>query len=234
MVINLSSHMRVVVFGATGMIGQGVLYECLADAGVEQVLSIGRSGPGKQDAKLTELVLPDLTDYSGVAERLGGYDACFFCLGVSSAGMSEASYRRITVDIAVAAAKALLAKSPQMTFIFVSGAGSDSTGKSRTMWARLKGEAENAILALPFKGKYVFRPAMVRPERGIRSRTAAYNVVYAVVKPIVPLIQAAFPRSVTTTTRVGQAMLQVARHGFDKAVLENEDINAAAAAAAHR
>jgi uncharacterized protein YbjT (DUF2867 family) len=221
--------MRVILFGATGMIGQGVLYECLDDAGVDHVLAVGRGSPGKDAPKLEALVLPDLTDYSGVADRLGGYDACFFCLGVSSAGMAEADYRRVTVDIAVAAAKALLAKNPTMTFVFVSGRGADSSGMSRTMWSRVKGEAENAILSLPFKSKYVFRPAMVRPERGIRSRTAAYNAIYAVVRPLVPLIQAAFPSSVSTTSKVGRAMLNVARHGFAKPVLESEDINAAAA-----
>jgi uncharacterized protein YbjT (DUF2867 family) len=220
--------MNVIVFGATGMIGQGVLRECLLDPGVERVLAIGRAATGQKDAKLRELVLKDLTDYSGVAADLAGYDACFFCLGITSAGMTEADYRRVTVDIAVAAARVLVDKSPSVTFIFVSGNGADSTGKSSVMWARVKGEAENAILAMPFKGKYVFRPAMVRPEHGIRSRTAMYRFLYAILWPLFPVVKAFFPGFVTTTSRVGRAMLNVARHGAPKAVLENRDIEAAA------
>jgi uncharacterized protein YbjT (DUF2867 family) len=223
--------MKVILFGATGMVGQGVLRECLLDQGVERVLAVGRSATGKSDPKLRDLVLPDLTDYSAVAGQVAGYDACFFCLGVSSAGMSEADYRRVTVDIAVAAARTLVDKSPQMTFVFVSGAGSDSTGKSRTMWARVKGEAENAILALPFKGKFVFRPAFIRPMHGIKSRTASYRVLYAIFAPLVSVLSALFPRHVTTSERVGLAMLAVARHGHVKAILENVDIDAAGAAA---
>jgi uncharacterized protein YbjT (DUF2867 family) len=222
--------MRVVVFGATGMVGSGALRECLLDPDVEQVLAVGRSATGKKHEKLRELVLPDLTDYANVADALSGYDACFFCLGVSSAGMSEADYRRVTCDIAVAAARTLVTKNPGMTFIFVSGAGADATGKSRTMWARVKGQAESAILALPFKGKYVFRPAFIRPLHGITSRTRSYRVLYAILRPLVPLLNTLFPRYVTTTERVGRAMINVARHGAAKAVLENDDINAAAAA----
>src|SRR5262249_51131414 len=126
------------------------------DPGVESVLAVGRSALTEKDEKLRELVLTDLTDYASAGGELASYDACFFCLGVSSTGMSEADYRRVTYDIAIAAARALVVKNPDMTFVFVSGAGTDSTGKSRTMWARVKGEAENAILALPFKGKYAF------------------------------------------------------------------------------
>jgi uncharacterized protein YbjT (DUF2867 family) len=146
--------------------------------------------------------------------------------------MAEEEYRRVTRDIPVAAAEALLAKNPDMTFILVTGAGSDSTGKSRTMWARVKGEAENAILALPFKGKYVFRPAFIQPGPGIRSRTLAYRVGYVIVWPFLPVLKALFPKYVTTTERVGCAMLAVARNGAAPsgggAVLENDDINAAA------
>jgi uncharacterized protein YbjT (DUF2867 family) len=220
--------MNVILFGATGMVGQGALRECLLDPGVERVLTIGRRATEQTSPKLRELVVPDLTDYAGVARELAGYDACFFCLGITSAGMSEADYRRVTVDIAVAAARVLVEKNPGMTFIFVSGAGTDGTGKSRTMWARVKGEGENAILALPFKGKYAFRPAFIQPQHGITSRTGAYRFVYAVLGPLFPLLKALFPRYVTTTERVGRAMLNVARHGAAKAVLENEDIDAAA------
>ena len=221
--------MNVILFGATGMIGQGVLRECLLDPGVVRVLAIGRSASGKSDPKLRDLVMKDLIDYAAVVGDLVGYDACFFCLGITSAGMSEADYRKITVDIAAAAARALVAMNPQMTFVYVSGAGTDATGKSRTMWARVKGEGENAILAMPFKGKFVFRPAFVRPLHGITSRTASYRVLYTLFRPFVPLVSALFPKYVTTTERVGRAMLAVARSGHPKAVLENADIDAAGA-----
>jgi uncharacterized protein YbjT (DUF2867 family) len=229
--MGLAGPMNVIVFGATGMIGQGVLRECLIDPGVTRVLTIGRSVTGQKHEKLIEIAQSDLTDYSRIGDELSGYDACFFCLGVSSAGISEAAYRRVTHDIAVAAAKILVEKNPRSTFIFVSGAGADGTGKSRTMWARVKGEAENAILALPFKGKYVFRPAFVEPEHGVKSRTASYRAIYAVVRPLVPVLKALFPRQVTTTGRVGRAMLHVARHGASQPILDNDDINQAASAA---
>jgi uncharacterized protein YbjT (DUF2867 family) len=222
--------MRVILFGATGMVGQAALRECLLDPGVERVLTVGRSPTGQTHEKLRELVHADLTDYSSISAQLAGYDACFFCLGISSAGMSEADYRRVTVDIAVAAARALVQASPGMTFVFVSGRGADATGKSRTMWARVKGEAENAILALPFKAAYVFRPAFIRPMHGITSRTRSYRVLYAIIRPIVPLVAALVPDQVTTTERIGRAMLNVVRYGAPKRTLESPGINTAAAA----
>jgi uncharacterized protein YbjT (DUF2867 family) len=222
--------MKAILFGATGMVGQGVLRECLLDPDVERVLAVGRSAPAQTHDKLRELVLADLTEYASAKDELSGYDACFFCLGVSSAGMSEADYRRVTRDYAVAAARALVEVSPGMAFIFVSGAGTDSTGKSRTMWARVKGEAENAILALPFARKHVFRPAVIEPMHGITSRTRSYRILYSILWPLLPVVRALLPRHVTTTERVGRAMLNVARHGAAKPVLENDDINAAATA----
>lgn len=220
--------MRVIVFGATGMVGQGVVRECLLDEGVTEVLSIARRASGQTHPKLKELTLPDLTDYGAVADQLAGYDACFFCLGVTSAGMKEDEYRRITKDIAVAVAKVLVEKSPNLTFIFVSGRGTDSTGTSKVMWARVKGEAENAIFAMPFKAKYAFRPAVIRPRHGIRSRTPAYNFLYFVCWPLFPIIGLLFPRSVTTTERVGRAMLNVTRYGAKQRILESHEIDAAA------
>jgi uncharacterized protein YbjT (DUF2867 family) len=220
--------MKVILFGATGMVGKAALRECLLDPGVARVLTIGRSATAQAHEKLEERVRADLTDYSDLSGELAGYDAGSFCLGISSAGMSEADYRRVTVDIAAAAGHALAQANPGMTFIFVSGAGADETGKSRTMWARVKGEAENAILALPFKAAYVFRPAMIRPMHGITSRTRAYRIGYAVMRPFLPLVEALFPGQVTTTERVGRAMLNVARQGAPKRILENADINAAA------
>jgi uncharacterized protein YbjT (DUF2867 family) len=222
--------MNVIIFGATGMVGQAALRESLLDPGVERVLAVGRRPTGQKHDKLRELVLADLTDYSAVSGDLAGYDACFFCLGVSSAGMSEADYRRVTVDITAAAGRALAQANPAMTFIFVSGTGTDSTGKSRTMWARVKGEAENAVFALPFKAAYAFRPAFIRPMHGITSRTRSYRVMYAILWPLVPAFVALFPRLATTTEKIGRAMLNVARRGAPKRILDTPDINAVAEA----
>ena len=139
--------MKVILFGATGMVGQGALRECLLDPGVEAVLAVGRRATGESSPKLREIVVDDMSDLSPVSGQLSGYDACFFCLGISSAGMTEADYRRVTYDIAVTAAQILVARSPGLTFVFVSGRGADSTERGRLMWARVKGETENAILA---------------------------------------------------------------------------------------
>jgi uncharacterized protein YbjT (DUF2867 family) len=218
--------MKVILLGATGMVGQGVLRECLLDPGVHAVLAVGRHASGQTHAKLRDVVLPDLTDYSKVRGDLAGADACFYCLGVASAGMSEADYRRVTYDIAVAAAKALVVESPAMTFVFVSGAGTDAA--SRTMWARVKGETENAILALPFKAAHAFRPGCIQPLDGIRSRTRLYRVLYTVTTPLFPVLRALFGRHLLTTRSIGRAMLKVAREGAPKRVLEAADINALA------
>jgi uncharacterized protein YbjT (DUF2867 family) len=220
---------KIILFGATGMIGQGVLRECLLDPGVEAVLTVGRTATGHQSPKLREIVARDMADVSSVADPLTGYDACFFCLGISSAGLSEPEYRRVTYDIAVAVARTLLARNPGLTFIFVSGRGADSTERGRIMWARIKGATENAILAMPFKAAYVFRPAFIQPLHGIRSRTEMYRVLYALLGPLFPVIKRLFPGEVSTTEEIGRAMLAVARHGAPKKVLENRDINASVA-----
>ena len=221
--------LRILLFGATGMVGQGALRECLLDPDVSEVVTVVRAATEQRHAKLREIVHRDFLDFSPVAAQLGGFDACFWCLGVSSAGMSEADYTRVTHDFTIAAAEALLPRNPAMTFVFVSGTGADSTGRGRTMWARVKGRTENDLLKMPFRAVYVFRPAMIRPLHGIRSRTRMYNVLYALMFPIVPLLQRAFPRSVTTTEIVGRAMLSVAKRGFAKRVLESGDINTAGA-----
>ena len=161
-----------------------------------------------------------------IEKELTGYDACFFCLGVTSAGMSEADYDRVTYGIAAAAAETLARLNPQMTFVFVSGAGSDSSEKGRVMWARVKGKAENAVLRQPFKGAYVFRPGVIQPLDGIRSRTTAYRILYSLTKPLLPLLRWAFPGQILTTAQIGQAMLKVARSGAPKRILEAKDISA--------
>ena len=206
------------------MVGQGVLRECLLDSEVESVLAIVRSATGQRHAKLQELVRENFFDFSDVAPRLAGYDACFFCLGVSAAGMSEADYQRVTYDVTLAAAKTLVERNPAMTFIYVSGAGTDGSERGRTMWARVKGRTENALSALPFRGAYMFRPAVIRPGPGIRSKTKSYRILYGLFGPLLPLFKAIFPGYVTTTEEVGRAMLEVAKHGAAKRVLENADI----------
>jgi uncharacterized protein YbjT (DUF2867 family) len=219
--------MKVILFGATGMIGQGVLRECLLDPAVERVLSVGRRPLGVLGGahdKLREIVHDDLFDLSPVASQLSGYDACFFCLGVSSAGMSEAEYRRVTYDLTLAVARKLVEVSPAMTFVYVSGAGTNETEKGGSMWARVKGETENAVRKLPFRASYMFRPAMVQPLDGIRSRTKLYRVVYALTGPTLPMWKALFPKWVTTTRHVGRAMIEVVQHGASDAIVENAQI----------
>jgi len=217
--------MNVIVFGGTGMIGQGVLRECLLAPDVNRVLTIGRSATGVQNVKLQEIVHGDLWNYERVGEQLRGFDACFFCLGVTSAGMSEADYTRVTYGIAVAAADTLCRLNPAMTFVFVSGAGADSTEQGRLMWARVKGKTENAILRMPFKASFVFRPGVVLPMHGERSRTTAYRVLYAITKPLLPVLKRIMPGQIVTTEQFGRAMLIVARQGAPKRVLESSDIN---------
>jgi uncharacterized protein YbjT (DUF2867 family) len=216
--------MRAILFGASGMVGQGVLRECLLDPEVENVLSVGRSVSGIKDAKLREIQRSNLFDFSDMEPELRGYDVCFFCLGISSFGMAEEQYRRITFDITLAAAQTLAKLHPQMTFIYVSGAGTDSTGSGRVMWARVKGNTENALLQLPLKA-YMFRPAGIVPMHGIQSKTKMYRLLYRLAAPIMPLLYAWFPKYVTTTEQVGRAMIKVAREGAQKPILENIDIN---------
>jgi uncharacterized protein YbjT (DUF2867 family) len=217
--------MKVILFGATGMVGQGVLRECLLDGEVERVLAVGRSAGGAAHEKLRELVHADFLDYSAVEKELAGYDACFFCLGVSSAGMKEADYRRVTYEFTLAAAEMLARLNPAMTFVYVSGEGTDSTEKGRSMWARVKGETENALLRLPFKGKYMFRPGFIQPLHGIKSKTRLYRAFYVVMAPLHPLMKLVAARHVTTTEHVGRAMLAVAKRGAPRPILENPDIN---------
>lgn len=217
--------MKVIVLGASGMIGQGVLRECLADTAVESVLALGREGLRQVHEKLREVVQSDLMNLAPVEAELSGYDACFFCLGVSAIGMSEAKYTTITFDLTIETAKVLARLNPDMTFIYVSGRSTDSTEKGRQMWARVKGKTENALMRLPFKAVYLFRPGVVQPLDGIVSRTRAYRIAYAILKPVMPLVTRQFPDSITTTRLIGIAMLEVARRGFPKHVLENKDIN---------
>jgi uncharacterized protein YbjT (DUF2867 family) len=214
--------MKVIVFGATGMVGQGVLRECLLAPDVESVLTVGRTATGQRHSRLREIVHADLTDYAGIEGDLAGHDACFFCLGVSAAGMSEQDYTRITHDVTLAAAQVLARLSPGMTFIYVSGEGTDSTERKRAMWARVKGRTENALRKLPLRA-VMFRPGLIRPLHGIKSKTRLYRAAYAALWPLFPVLGAL--GLLTTTERVGRAMLQVVRRGAPGPVLTNRGIN---------
>jgi len=217
--------MRVLLFGASGMVGQGVLRECLLDSEVTSVVTVVRKSTGRKHEKLTELVQPDLATLAPLETQLTGFDACFFCAGVSALGMSEEQYTRITYDLTLGVAKTLLRTSPDMTFVYMSGAGTDSSEKGRMMWARVKGRTENALLSLPFRAAYMFRPGAIMPLHGIRSSTRWYNIMYAVIRPIYPLLRRVAPTMITTTERLGRAMLAVARKGYATHVLEMSDIN---------
>lgn len=217
--------MNILLFGATGMIGQGALREALGHGEVDRVTAIVRAPTGRQARKLDEIVVPDLFAIAAAADRLGGYDACLFCTGVSSGGMSEAEYTRVTHDLTLAVATVLLRLNPAMTFVYVSGAGADSSERGRFMWARVKGRTENDLLLMPFKAAYMVRPGMIQPLHGIRSRTAWYRALYAVLAPLTPALLRGFPRFVTTTERLGRAMVTLALRGHSAPILETRDIN---------
>jgi uncharacterized protein YbjT (DUF2867 family) len=217
---------KVLVFGATGMVGQGVLLECLDASGVDRVVAVGRSPTGRRHPKLEEIVVPNLRDLGAVEDRLRGFDAAFFCLGVSSVGRSEAEYRATTYDLTVSVAGVVARRSPEAVFTYVSGAGTDSTERGRVMWARVKGATENAILRLPFRGAYLFRPGVILPRRGVRSRTRGVRIVYAVLGPVFSLVFLLAPGTMTTSDRLGRAMLRVAAEGAPTRWLGTREINA--------
>ena len=219
--------MRVILFGATGMVGAGALIECLADARVESVISISRRACGTTHTKLREILHGDFFEYESIQSIFRHADACFFCLGVSAAGLDEAEYHRKTFDLTLAAARAMATVCPTMTFCYVSGAGTDSTERGRFMWARVKGKTENALLALPFRASYMFRPGFIQPVKGVRSSTAWYQAVYTITAPLVPLLRPLFGRLMTSTDVVGRALINVAANGYPQPILESSDINRA-------
>ena len=217
--------MNVVLFGATGMIGQAALRECLLDPQVTRVLSIVRRPTGQTHAKLREIPHEDFLDFSSIEGELSGADTCLWALGVASAGLSEEVYRRVTHDFTLAAAEALCRLNPTMTFVFISGVGADSTERGRIMWARVKGMTENALLRMPFKAVYVIRPGFIQPLHGIQSRTTLYRVIYRLTSPLLYVLKRTFPDSLTTTEQLGRAMIRAGLHGAPKHLLTTPDIN---------
>lgn len=220
--------MNVVVFGATGMVGAGAVIECLADTRVQSVLAVTRSSTGRRHSKLREILHTDFFNYDNVVADFASCDACFFCLGVSSVGMSEPEYTRLTYDLTLAAARAMVAANPRMTFCYVSGVGTDSSERGRTMWARVKGRTENAVLALPFAAAYMFRPGYIQPVEGVRSKTGWVQGAYTVLAPLYPLLRPLLRG--TTTSNFGRALIEVAASGYPKRILYSHDINALAGA----
>ena len=224
--------MRILLFGATGMIGQGVLRECLADRGVSDVVAVARRPIDQQHEKLREVIVADLAELAAVEASLTGFGACFLCMGVSALGLSEAEYTAVTYDLTLAIATTVIRLNPGITLVYVSGQGTDSSERGRSMWARVKGRTENALLALPVRA-CMFRPGLIIPLDGIRSRTGWYNAVYALMRPVNPLLLRFFPGSVTTTQRLGRAMIAAVR-GARRGVVEVADINGLARMTATR
>ena len=213
--------MKVIIFGATGMVGQGVLRESLLASDVEQVLVVVRNPTGLRDPKLREVILADFTDLTPIADELTGYDACFYCLGISSVGVDEAAYSRVSFDFPIAAARVLAKLNPEITFIYVSGAGTDPAG--RQMWQRVKGRTEATVIEMLPNG-YAARPGLIRPAHGATSKTRTYRVIYTIATPVLSLLERLVPKYVTSTDRLGRAMLKAARGGFDRRILENRDL----------
>ena len=215
---------RVIITGATGMVGKGVLLECLDHNSINEVLVLGRSPLNIKHPKLKELIHADFTDLTIISNQLSGYDACFFCLGISAAGMKEDEYKRVTYDFTLSLAKTLYKINPEMTFTYVSGEGTDSTEKGSSMWARVKGKTENDLLKLGFKQAFMFRPGAIIPLRGIKSKTKGYQFMYDYFMWMVKLIKFIAPNSVINTTQVGLAMINSMLKGYNKSILHPKDI----------
>lgn len=216
--------MNVIITGASGMVGKGVLLECLDSAEVDKVLSIGRSSSGVEHSKLEELDHSDFMDFSSIKDKLSNYDACYFCLGISAAGMKEADYHRITYEYTMSLASTLFELNNDITFTYVSGQGTDSSEKGRSMWARVKGKTENDLMAMGFKQSFMFRPGAIIPKRGIKSKTKAYQFMYDYFMWLVYLIKLFAPNSVVSTTDIGLAMITIAKNGYDQQIINPKDM----------
>jgi len=219
-------NLKVIIFGATGMVGAGVLNECLLDDRIREIVSVQRSPSGASHRKLRELIRTDFFDYHDARDAFRGADACFFCLGVTAVGKSEEEYHRLTFDLTLAAARTLAELNPGMTFCYVSGQGTDSSERGRVMWARVKGKTENALSGLPLRA-YMLRPGYIQPLGGIKSKTRVYRLFYQVMAPLYPVLKRLTPGLVTTNEVVGRAMIELAASGYGSRILEVRDINKA-------
>jgi uncharacterized protein YbjT (DUF2867 family) len=215
---------KAIILGSTGMVGQGLLLECIEDPRVESVLLVNRRTAGVTNNKVKEIIHHDFYDFSSLAKEFANYNACFFCLGVSAVGMNEEEYSKITFDITIAAAKACLRANPEFTFCYVSGAGTNSTEKGLAMWARVKGKTENTLLSMPFKNAYMFRPGFIQPMKGITSRTKWYRILYAIFKPFFFVLKP-FKEIATDSSTLGRAMINITIKGYPKKIIESTDIN---------
>ncbi|MDP4117535.1 MAG: NAD-dependent epimerase/dehydratase family protein [Bacteroidota bacterium] len=211
---------KAIIFGATGMVGEGVLHECLNHPEVESVLVINRKPCGVQHNKLKEIIVKDLQDISELSDQICGYNACYFCAGVSSVGMKEPEYRQITYDLTMTVANFLVRLNPEMVFCYISGLGTDSSEKGRLMWARIKGKTENDLMKLPFKAAYMFRPGFIQPTKGLKN---AYKI-YKVLTPFFPLFEALFPSQVCKLSEIGNSMINVTLNGSEIKILDCKDI----------
>jgi len=216
--------MKVIITGATGMVGKGVLLECIDHPAIKQVLSIGRTPLGMAHPKLKELIHPNFLDFSAVKEQLKGYDACYLCMGVSAGGMKENTYHVLTYVYTLTLAKLLLEQNPGMICAYVSGQGTDSTENGRVMWARVKGETENALLNLGFNQAYMFRPGVIIPLRGIKSKTKNYQFVYNHFMWLIRLIKAIAPNVIVNTTQIGKSMIKISMQDYDHKIIHSKDI----------
>lgn len=215
---------KVVITGTTGMVGKGVLLECIDHPSIENILIVNRSSVGITHPKVKEVLIEDFFELSSVSDELNGFDACFFCLGITSIGQSEASYTKTTYDLTLNFAETFIDQNVKSIFCYVSGTGTDSSEKGRTMWARVKGKTENRLLEMPFKRAYMFRPGYIQPLRGIKSKTQWYALLYLIFKPIY-LILKHFPSTATNTTNMGLAMINSLEGKYAKSILENKEIN---------
>ncbi|WP_407481166.1 NAD-dependent epimerase/dehydratase family protein [Elizabethkingia meningoseptica] len=212
--------LKVIISGATGMVGEGVLQECINSPKVEKILLINRKPSAYTHPKIEELLHSNFSDISSVSEKVKGYDACFFCLGVSSVGMKEEQYTKVTYDLTLGFAKTLAEQNPDMTFCYVSGAGTDSTEKGSQMWARVKGKTENDLMKLPFKAVYNFRPAFMKPTKGAKNVKGFYKFIDAVY----PVFRAINSNYFLTLEEVGKAMINISLQGYYKNTIEVKDI----------
>jgi len=217
--------LRAIFTGATGMAGHATLLECIENAEVEEVLVINRSALGLKHPKLKEVIHKDFFDLASINKQLSGFNTCYFCIGVSSVGMSEEKYHHFTYDLTVSFAETVAKLNEGLTFCYVSGAGTDSSEAKTTMWARIKGKTENKLLSMPFKSAYMFRPGYIQPMKGVKTRVFIYQIAYKVLSPLYPILKRVFPNGVTSSAQLSRAMISVSKSGFPKKILETSDIN---------